>query len=171
MARFEEFRGKALVFLLFLLFVWFVSFSIRIVFSPILPLVEDEFGVHHAKASAIFTFLSAGYGLSVILSGLLSGRVGYKRTIVLSLSLLSILAFLIPAVHTFYLLYFFAFFLGFAHGMYIPSAIPLITEYYTEKNWGKAIAIHDTGASLAIFATPLVVLFLLHFFPWRGIFV
>jgi NNP family nitrate/nitrite transporter-like MFS transporter len=55
--------------------------------------------------------------------------------------------------------------------MYIPSAIPLITEYYTEKNWGKAIAIHDTGASLAIFATPLVVLFLLHFFPWRGIFV
>jgi len=171
MARFEEFRGKALTFLFFMLFVWFVSFSIRIVFSPILPLVEDEFAVNHAKASAIFTFLSAGYGLSVILSGLFSGRAGYKRTIMLSLGLLACLAFLIPAVHRFYLLYFAAFFLGFAHGMYIPSAIPLITEYYTEKNWGKAIAIHDTGASLDIFATPLVVLFLLHFFPWRGIFV
>lgn len=171
MARFEEFRGRALLFLFFLFFLWFISFSVRIVFSPILPIVEDEFAVNHAKASAIFTFLSAGYGLSVILSGLFSGRVGYKRTIAFSLGLLGLLAFFIPAVHNFYLLYFFAFFLGFAHGMYIPSVIPLITEYYAEKNWGKAIAIHDAGASSAIFATPLVAILLLQFFPWRGIFV
>jgi len=171
MARFDEFQGKALLFLFFLLFVWFISFSVRIVFSPILPIVEDEFLVSHAKASAIFTFLSAGYGISVILSGFFSGRVGYKRSIVVSLALLGVLAFVIPSARAFYLLYFFAFVLGLGHGMYIPSAIPLITEYYAEKNWGKAISIHDTGASLAIFATPLVVLLLLQLFPWRGIFV
>ncbi|MDD3844863.1 MAG: MFS transporter [Syntrophorhabdaceae bacterium] len=171
MARFEEFRGRALLFLIFLLFIWFVSFSVRIVFSPILPIIEDEFMVNHAKASAIFTFLSAGYGISVILSGLFSGRVGYKKSIILSVALLGLLTFLIPVVHTFYLLYLFAFVLGLAHGLYLPSAIPLITEYYAEKNWGKAIAIHDTGASSAIFATPLVAILLLQFFPWRGIFV
>ena len=93
-----------------------------------------------------------------------------KRSIVSSLTLLSLVTFLIPFIHNFYLLYFFTFVLGFSVGLYIPSAIPLITEYYSEKNWGKAIAIHDTGASTAIFATPFVVLFLLHFFPWRGIF-
>jgi NNP family nitrate/nitrite transporter-like MFS transporter len=171
MARYSNLRGRALSFLLFLWFIWFVNFTIRIVFAPILPLVEDEFMVNHAQASSIFIFLSAGYGVAVIVSGLFSGKFGYKKSIILSLLLLGLVAFLIPLVHKFFLIYLFAFVLGFSVGFYLPSAIPLITEYYSEKDWGKAIAIHDTGASSAIFATPLITLFLLHFFPWRGIFV
>ncbi len=171
MARYSNLRGRALSFLLFLWFIWFVNFTIRIVFAPILPLVEDEFMVNHAQASSIFIFLSAGYGVAVIVSGLFSGKFGYKKSIILSLLLLGLVAFLIPLVHKFFLIYLFAFVLGFSVGFYLPSAIPLITEYYSEKDWGKAIAIHDTGASSAIFATPFVALFLLQFFPWRGIFV
>ena len=171
MARYSNLRGRALSFLLFLWFIWFVNFAIRIVFAPILPLVEDEFMVNHAQASSIFIFLSAGYGVAVIVSGLFSGKFGYKKSIILSLLLLGLVAFLIPLVHKFFLIYLFAFVLGFSVGFYLPSAIPLITEYYSEKDWGKAIAIHDTGASSAIFATPFVALFILQFFPWRGIFV
>jgi len=171
MARYSNLSGRALSFLLFLWFIWFVNFTIRIVFAPILPLVEDEFMVNHAQASSIFIFLSAGYGVAVIVSGLFSGKFGYKKSIILSLLLLGLVAFLIPLVHKFFLIYLFAFVLGFSVGFYLPSAIPLITEYYSEKDWGKAIAIHDTGASSAIFATPFVALFLLQFFPWRGIFV
>ena len=141
------------------------------VFAPILPLLEDEFLVNHAQASSIFLFLSVGYGLAVLVSGLVSGRLGYKRSIICSLLFLSLVAFLIPFVHKFFILYIFAFALGFFVGVYLPAAIPLITEYYAERNWGKAIAIHDTGASSSIFATPFVVLFLLFFSPWRGIFV
>lgn len=171
MERYSNLRGKALQFLLFLWFIWFTNFTIRIVFAPILPLVEDEFMVNHAQASSIFIFLSTGYGIAVLVSGFFSGKFGYKKSIVLSLLLLGLIAFLIPLVHKFFLLYLFAFVLGFSVGFYLPSAIPLITEYYSEENWGKAIAIHDTGASSAIFATPFIALFLLQFFPWRGIFV
>jgi NNP family nitrate/nitrite transporter-like MFS transporter len=171
MKRYSKLRGRGLLFLLFLWFIWFTNFTIRIVFAPILPLVEDEFMVNHAQASSIFIFLSAGYGVAVIVSGLFSGKFGYKKSIILSLLLLGLVAFLIPLVHKFFLLYLFAFVLGFSVGFYLPSAIPLITEYYSEKNWGKAIAIHDTGASSAIFATPFIALFLLQFFPWRWIFV
>ena len=148
-----------------------LTLSLRIVFAPILPLVEDEFMINHALASSIFIFLSAGYGAAVIVAGFFSGKFGYKKSIVLSLGLLGLVAFLVPLVQSFYLLYLFAFVIGFSVGFYLPSAIPLITEYYSEKNWGKAIAIHDTGAPSAIFATPFVALFLLHFFPWRGIFI
>ena len=171
MERYFNLRGKALLFLLFLWFIWFTNFTIRIVFAPILPLIEDEFMINHAQASSIFIFLSAGYGVAVIVSGFFSGKFGYKKSIILSLLLLGLVAFLIPLVHKFFLLYLFAFVLGFSVGFYLPSAIPLITEYYSEKNWGKAIAIHDTGASSAIFATPFIALFLLQFFPWRGMFV
>jgi MFS family permease len=171
MERYSNLRGKALIFLLFLWFIWFANFSLRVVFSPILPIIEDEFMVNHAWASSIFIFLSAGYSLAMIVSGLFSGKFGYKKTIVFSLTLLSLVAFLIPLVQQFFLLFLFAFLLGFSVGLYLPSAISLITEYYAEKDWGKAIAIHDTGASCAIFAIPFVALGLLCLVPWRGIFI
>jgi MFS transporter, NNP family, nitrate/nitrite transporter len=171
MQRYANLRGKALLFLFFLWFLWFINFITRMAFAPILPLVEDEFMVNHAQASSIFIFLSVGYGVAVIFSGLFSGRFGYKKSIVISLLFLSLVAFLIPLVHEFLLLYFFAFMLGISVGFYLPAVIPLITEYYSEKDWGKAIAIHDTGASCSIFATPFIALFLLRFFPWRGIFI
>ena len=171
MERYSNLRGKALIFLLFLWFLWFTNFSLRVVFSPILPIIEDEFMVNHAWASSIFIFLSAGYSLAMIVSGLFSGKFGYKKTIIFSLTLLSLVAFLIPLVQKFFLLFLFAFLLGFSVGLYLPSAISLITEYYAEKDWGKAIAIHDTGASTAIFAIPFVALGLLCLVPWRGIFI
>jgi MFS transporter, NNP family, nitrate/nitrite transporter len=171
MQRYASLRGKALLFLFFLWFLWFINFITRMAFAPILPLVEDEFMVNHAQASSIFIFLSVGYGVAVVFSGLFSGRFGYKKSIVISLLFLSLVAFLIPLVHEFILLYLFAFMLGFSVGFYLPAVIPLITEYYSEKDWGKAIAIHDTGASCSIFATPFIALFLLHYFPWRGIFI
>jgi len=171
MERYSNLRGKALLFLFFLWFLWFSTFVIRIVFAPILPLIEDEFMINHAQASSIFIFLSTGYSAAVIVAGFFSGRFGYKKSIVLSLGVLGLVALLVPLVRSFYLLYLFAFVIGFSVGFYLPSAIPLITEYYSEKTWGRAITIHDSGAPSAIFATPLVALFLLHFFPWRGIFI
>ncbi len=171
MQRYPILRGKALLFLFFLWFLWFSTFTIRIVFAPILPLVEDEFRINHSLASSIFLFLSAGYGAAVLVAGFFSGRFGYKKSIVLCLGLLGLVAFLVPLVQSFYLLYLFACVIGFSVGFYLPAAIPLITEYYSEKNWGRAIAIHDTGAPTAIFATPFVALFLLYFLHWRGIFV
>ena len=127
--------------------------------------------INHARASGIFAFMSAGYGTSVLLAGFFSGRVGYKKVIITCIASLSLISFLLPFVRNFNLLYLAMLALGFSHGLYIPSTMPLITEYYAEKNWGRAIAIHDIGASTAIFATPLIALGLLHFLPWRGIFI
>ena len=78
--------------------------------------------------------------------------------------------FLIPASRDFGVLYLFSFIIGLATGVYIPAVIPLLTQYFDEKIWGKSIAIHDSAASLGVFATPLIALFLLNFFQWRGMF-
>ncbi len=172
MAKYNDLRGRALLFLLCLWSLWFISFSLRMLFSPILPLLEDEYLVTHAQASGIFVFLSAGYGVSVMIAGLFSGGFGYKKTILFSLLLLGLICLLIPFLLQFWLLYAFAAALGLLVGFYVPAAIPLITEHYAEKDWGKVLAIHDTGASIAVFATPFIVLFLLRFLSsWRGMFV
>jgi MFS family permease len=117
-------------------------------------------------------FQSLGYALSsVFFAGFYSGRFGYKRSIALSLGIPSLVLFLTSFIKVFSAFYIFAFILGAASGIYLPSVIPLITEYFTENRWSKSIAIHDTGAPISIFSTPLIVLFFLQFYTWRGVLV
>ncbi|MCX5811144.1 MAG: MFS transporter [Proteobacteria bacterium] len=169
MIRFGSLRGISFLYLLFLGSLWALNFVGRTILSPVLPLIEDEFLISHAKASSIFIFLSLGYGISVFLSGLLSGIIGYKKSIMVSLLLTALMFFLIPLVKAFALLYVVAFIIGIATGIYIPAVIPLITSCYDEKIWSKTIAIHDSAASIGVFAAPLIALFLLRFFQWRGV--
>jgi MFS family permease len=67
--------------LLLLLFccMWFLNFTTRAVISPLLPVIEDELGITHALAGSLIFFLSIGYAVSLLLSGVLSPRMGYKR--------------------------------------------------------------------------------------------
>ena len=63
--------------------LWVLIFSCRIIISPLLPVIEDELTISHALAGGLFFFLSLGYATAVLLSGLLSVRIGHKRTIAL----------------------------------------------------------------------------------------
>lgn len=170
MERHSDLKGKALLFLLFLWILWFLNMSARIIYSPILPLIEDEFMVRHARASSILIFLSMGYAISVYFAGFYSGRFGYKRAILFSFTITSFVLFLTSFVKVFPAFYILAFILGFSLGIYLPAAIPFITEHFTENRWGKSIAIHDSAASISIFCTPFIILFILHFRTWRGVF-
>ena len=170
MNRFPALRGsKAWVFLFFLWFLWFLSFTSRAIFAPLLPLIEDEFAIRHATASSIFAYISVGYSLSLFLSGLWGGWVGYKKAITVSMLLTSAVFGMIPWVGSFSTLRSLSFIVGLAAGIYLPSILPLLTAYYAEKDWGRAIVIHDSGAPFSIFAAPLICLFLLPFVSWRGI--
>ena len=90
----------------------------------------------------------------MFLSGFYAGRFGYKRSIILSLAATSVLLFLIPFVKVFSLLYVFNFIMGASVGFYLPAVLPLITEYFAERHWARAIAIHDSGAPTGIFFCP-----------------
>lgn len=169
MRPFHALRGTGLLVLLFLSTLWFLNFAGRTILSPVLPIIEDEFLISHGKASSIFIFLSAGYAVSIFCSGLLSGMYGYKKSIVVSLLVTAFMFFLMPFVKTFSVLYALAFVIGLATGIYIPAVIPLITTYYDERIWSRAIAIHDSAASLGVFAAPLIAVFLLRFLEWRWV--
>jgi MFS transporter, NNP family, nitrate/nitrite transporter len=170
MHRYSELKGKALGFLLLLWSLWFLNFSGRIIFSPILPLIEDEFMVTHARATSIFIFQSIGYGFAMTLSGFYSGRIGFKKAILLSFAISACTSFCVPFVKAFSAFYLVVFLNGFSAGIYMPAIMPLIREHFVERNWGKAISLYDSAASISIFSTPFIVLLLLHYFRWRGIF-
>jgi MFS family permease len=171
MRQYEHLKGRALAFLLFVTFLWFMSFTTRTIFAPVLPFIEDEFGITHAKASSIFLFSSIGYAASVFLSGVFARILGLKKSILTSMGLAACACFIIPFFHLFQLLYVATFMIGVAAGLYLPSAIPLLTAYYTDGNWGKVLAIHDSGAGTSLFAAPLLATALLAFLDWRGVFI
>ncbi|MBP1748992.1 MAG: transporter, partial [Deltaproteobacteria bacterium] len=136
MRRYSELKGRALGFLFLLWSLWFLNFTTRIIFSPILPLIEDEFMVTHAGASSIFMFQSIGYAAGITLSGFYSGKVGFKRSILFSFVILSCVCFSAPFVKAFSIFYLILFFVGFSGGIYLPAMMPLIREHFVERNWG-----------------------------------
>ncbi len=170
MERFQSVRGKALLFILFLWFLWFMNVAMRTVLSPMLPLIEDEFRVTHAQAGSIFSFMAFGYGVSMLIAGLFASRFGCKKAVLISLLVALIVYIFLPLARQFSFFYPLGFVLGMASGLYLPAIIPLITEYFDERIWGKAIAIHESAASLAMFSSPFIVLLVLSFLSWRAIF-
>jgi NNP family nitrate/nitrite transporter-like MFS transporter len=151
--------------------LWYLNFSCRAVLSPLMPIIEDEFAITHALAGSIFTFLSIGFTITLLLTALLAARIGYKRCIALGFLILAVSLFSLKCVVTFTSLALAAFFIGLGAGFYIPSAIPLLTEIFEPKNWGKAIALHDTGASFSILSIPVLTAVALRFVHWRTLLV
>jgi MFS transporter, NNP family, nitrate/nitrite transporter len=171
MKRYQNLGAKALPFLLFVTFLWFMVFTTRTIFAPVLPFVEDEFAITHARASSIFLFSSIGYAVTVFFAGVFSRLLGMKKSIIASMLAAAAACYSISFFHVFQLFYISTFLVGVATGLYLPSAIPLLTAYYHEKNWGKVLAIHDSGAGTSLFLAPLIATGLLTLFAWRGVFV
>jgi len=161
---------KALLILVFWC-LWFLCFSTRTIISPLLPVIEEELGITHTLSGSLFSLMAVGYTLTLLLSGWLSPRLGYKRSIIGGFFILSGALFSLQYAQSFFQLALACFVIGLGAGVYLPSAIPILTEIVTRKNWGKAIAFHDTAASFSILFIPLYVAFSLRYFPWRLLFV
>ena len=147
--------------------LWFLNFSTRAAFAPILPLIEDYLSLSHGKAGGLFFSLSIGYGLSVLVVGRFAHILGYKRLVVagfIGTCLVFVGIQWAGDYLTFHILFFL---LGIATGPYLPSIIPIITETYDYRHWGKAIGFHDSAASLSFFAIPILVAFGLRFLSWQ----
>ena len=159
-------------FFILLLFwsLWFVSFSCRTIIAPLMPVIEDELFISHTLAGSVFSFLSAGYTVSLLLSGPLSTRIGYKKSILLGFSILVISVFSLKYTNSYLYLVIITMLIGLGAGVYLPSAMPLLTTIFRHHQWGKAIAFHETAASFSIFSIPILTTFALHFFYWRNIF-
>ena len=151
--------------------LWFVNFSTRTIISPLLPIIEDELAISHALAGSIFSFLSLGYTITLLLSGLLSPRIGYKRSIIVGLAICMAALFYLKYATTYSSIATVTLFIGLGAGIYLPSAIPLLTASFGRDSWGKAIAFHDTAPSLSLLSIPILTAFALRAFHWRELFV
>ena len=147
--------------------LFFLNFTSRVIFAPLLPVIENEMGLDHAQSGSVFLFISAGYFISVLSSGFVSARINHQRTIVLS-SVASALALVgIGACSTLHSLQFGLFVLGLAAGLYFPSGLATITHLVPSAYLSRGMSIHELAPNLGFVAAPLVCGVLLEFVPWR----
>ncbi len=170
MPHYSAIKGKGLAFLMLLWSLWFLIMLVRTTIGPILPLIEDEFLVRHARATALVSLFALGGALSTFAAGVFASKIGYKKSVLLCLAGLVAVFLLIPHVRTFFQLAVLLFVFGVVWGTYFPCVIPIVTGHFAPSIWGRSLAIQDTGASLSVLAAPLLTTLMLGFISWRQFF-
>ncbi len=147
--------------------LFFLNFTSRVIFAPLLPIIEREMGIAHAQSGAFFLFISAGYFLSILSSGFVSARVTHKWTIVLSSVVLGLALFFLGSCHTLLSLQVGLFFLGLGAGLYFPSGIASISDLVSPAYLSRGMSIHELAPNLSFVVAPLLCELFLFYVPWR----
>ena len=162
-------RPIPVVLLTFLTGMFFLNIVSRLILGPLLPIVEQEFGLGHGSAGSLFFFMTVGYCSGLYLSGYTAWRLSHRVTITVSAMTLGAALLAVSWAPSLSGMRAILVLLGVGSGLYLPSAIAALTENTREASWGKALAIHELGPNLAYIGAPLLSEFLLSFFSWRGV--
>ena len=154
--------------ILFLSSLFFLNFVSRVIFSPLLPIIEQEMGIDHTRSGSLFLFLSIGYFLSILSSGFVSSKINHKRSIVLSCLLLGSVLVILGQSSTLFGLQLCLFGIGISAGIYFPSALATISFLVPSAYLARGIAIHELAPNAAFVAAPLLCDFFLLHLSWRA---
>ncbi len=135
--------------------------------APLLGAVERDLHISHSEAGSFFFFLSAGYFLSLVLSGLVSKRLAHRGTVILSASLVGAALLGVALSRDIGEMRGAMFLLGAAAGLYLPSGISTVTGLVRRRDWGKALGIHELAPNLAFLSAPLIAQAILSTCSWR----
>ena len=151
----------------FLTVIFSLNFVSRIILSPLLPTIEKELGVSHSQAGFFFFLSSGGYLVGLLSSGLFTSRSTHRLAIVVSIAGVGVAMLAIAAATNVLLMRCGLIGVGFAAGLYLPSAIATITSLVDRQHWGKAIAVHEVAPNLAFFISPFIAELFLKWSSWR----
>lgn len=155
----------------FIAWLFYLTFVGRIIFGPMMPIIEEELGISHSRAGTLFLIIAGGQFIGQVFSGLLSSRINHRGTLFVSLVLLGIGLVPFAALKSVSSIQVFLFLIGVAGGLHIPSAIATITGEVRPLEWGKALGVHQTSPPLSFTTAPLITAVFITWFSWRTILI
>jgi len=157
--------------LVLMTFIFFINFMARIIQAPLMPAIEQDLDLSHAEAGSLFFGLSIGYFIALMGSGFVSARINHRRAILLSIACVGIMLLSTAWSNNLAGMRAGIFLVGMAAGLYLPSAIAVITEFVDSRHWGKAIAIHEIAPNIAFVLAPLFAEAVLARYSWRTVLI
>ena len=147
----------------------FFSMGARAVFSPVMPLLQQEMGISLTAAGSLFLFISVSYAVAMLFSGFLAAGIGHGRTIVVALAVIALGLGLSAVAQSVTVLAAGMIFIGTGAGTYPPSGIAMINSKISLARRSTAFAFHEIGPNLSLVLCPLLVLIIEPWFGWRGV--
>ncbi len=147
--------------------LFFLNFTARVIFSPLLPVLEDEFGLDHGAAGSFFLLISAGYFFSILTSGFISSRINHKKTITLSTIATGAVLIALSISTSLWLVRMGLFSLGLAAGLYLPSGLASIARLVPPSYLARGMAVHELAPNLGFIAAPVLTDIMLRSCTWQ----
>jgi len=148
--------GRAVPVILFLAFLFYLNFLSRVLFAPILPLLQTEYALSNIQSGSLFFFISSGYCLSVCFSGFVSAKINHARTIMLSSCCAGSMLIALSFSSSFVSFCVGLFCLGLAAGLHLPSALSSIFRIMPAAYLARGMAVHELAPNLGFITAPLL---------------
>jgi ACDE family multidrug resistance protein len=157
----EQKRKRARNITVFSTFLAFMGIG---VVDPILPVIADQIGASHWQVELLFTAYIFTMAFMMIPSGLLVGKLGDKRMMVIGLFVVTIFSLACALSQTIAQLSLFRAGWGLGNSFFFATAMTLLIALST--NTGKAVGLYEAAIGLGMAGGPLLG-GLLGEFSWR----
>ncbi len=147
----------------------FFSMAARIIFSPLMPSLQNDLNFTLTTAGTLFMFVSISYAASMLFAGFLSARIGHDKTIVAALATITLGLGISGAAGGVVLLGVGMICIGIGAGVYPPSGLVMINTKISAARRSTAYAFHEVGPNMAMLLAPLLVLLAGPWIGWRGV--
>lgn len=144
---------------------FFATMVGRLVISPVVPAIAEEFAVSNAVIGLALTGMWFTYALSQFPSGLVGDRVGERAVILVAVTGTAVASLALALSPTFLLFTAFTVLLGGLAGLHYSVATTLLSRVF--ENTGTAIGTHSVGAPIAGLLAPVGAAYVGTRFGWR----
>ncbi len=145
---------------------FFVTMVARLAPSPLVPDVMAAFAVSKSQVGLALTGMWAAYAVFQFPGGVLADRVGTRRMVVTAMVATGIGSLLLAAAPSFVLFAALAVALGAGAGLYYTAGTAFLAN--TFEDTGRALGVHEIGASTAGLVGPTAAAVAAGRFGWRA---
>jgi predicted MFS family arabinose efflux permease len=145
---------------------FFVTMVARLAPSPLVPGIIDAFGVTTGTVGVALSGMWAAYALFQFPGGVVADRIGERRVILLAMGGIAATSLALASAPTFVVFAVAAVALGAAAGLYFTAGTAFLTAEFDDT--GRALGVHEIGASSAGLLAPVASAAAAAQFDWRA---
>ena len=158
----------------FIAVVLFLATTINYVDRQLLgllkPMLEKEFDWSESDYALMVTSFSGAYAIGLLFAGRLIDRVGTKLGLTLSVLFWSIAGMGHAMARSVFGFSFARFTLGLSESGNFPAAAKAVAEWFPQRERGLATGIFNSGPSVGVVVTLIIVPFILQHWGWKEAF-
>lgn len=144
---------------------FFATAFARFVISPVVPSIRAEFGINNTMIGVALTGMWFAYATAQFPSGVLAGRFGERRLILVAIGGTAAASLLIAIAPLFGLFVICTIVIGSVSGLHFSVAATLLTRRF--ENTGTALGMHNAGGPAAGLVAPVVASAVGVTYGWR----